>query len=70
VGPRGGLDWCGKSRPPPGLDPWTVQLIASRYTDYAIPAPKSIVMYLVFSCSLRDTYLSLIKRHAFVVNVF
>ena len=35
VGPRAGLDWCGKSRPPPGFDPRTVQPVASRYNDYA-----------------------------------
>ena len=28
-----GLDRCGKSRPPPGLDPRTVQSVASHYTD-------------------------------------
>jgi len=38
VGPRVGLEGCGKSRPPPGFDPRTVQLVASRYTHYAIPA--------------------------------
>jgi len=31
VGPRVGLDGRGKSRPPPGFDPRTVQLVASRY---------------------------------------
>ena len=37
VGPRAGLDGCGKSRPPPtGFDPRTVQPLASRYTDWAI----------------------------------
>ena len=35
VGPRAGLDMCGKSRPPPGFDPRTVQPVASRYTNYA-----------------------------------
>ena len=35
VGPRAGLDRCGKSRPPPGFDPRTVQSVASRYTDSA-----------------------------------
>ena len=35
VGPRAGLDRCGKSRPLPGFDPWTVQPVTSRYTDYA-----------------------------------
>jgi hypothetical protein len=34
VGPTTGLDGCGKSRPPPGFDPRTVQPVASRYTDY------------------------------------
>ena len=33
VGPRAGLDGGGKSRPLLGFDPWTVQLVASRYTD-------------------------------------
>jgi hypothetical protein len=33
VGLRAGLDECGKSRPPPGFDPWTVQPVAIRYTD-------------------------------------
>ena len=33
VGPRAGLDGCGKSRPPPEFDPRTVQPVASRYTD-------------------------------------
>jgi hypothetical protein len=32
VGLRAGLDGCGKSRPPPGFDPRTVQPVASRYT--------------------------------------
>jgi hypothetical protein len=39
VSRRAGLDGCGKSRPPPGFDPRTVQPVASRYTDSAIPAP-------------------------------
>jgi len=37
VGPTVGLDGCKKS-PPPGFDPRTVQPVASRYTDWAIPA--------------------------------
>jgi hypothetical protein len=35
VGPRAGLDGCGKSRPPPGFDPRTAQPIASRRLGYA-----------------------------------
>ena len=42
VGPRAGLDGCGKSCPPPGFDPQTVQPVASRHTDCAIPAPTSL----------------------------
>ena len=38
VGPRDSVNWCGKSRPPPGFGPRTVQPVASRYTDCAIAA--------------------------------
>jgi hypothetical protein len=38
VDPRTCLDGCEKSRPLPGFDPRTVQPVASRYTDRAIPA--------------------------------
>jgi hypothetical protein len=40
LGPRAGLDGCGKSRSFTGLDPRTVQPVASRYTDYAAPSHK------------------------------
>jgi hypothetical protein len=43
VGPRAGLDVCGKSRPPTGIRSRTVQSVASRYTDYAIPAHPLVV---------------------------
>jgi len=33
VCPRAGLDGCGKSRPLPGFDPWTIQPVVSRYTN-------------------------------------
>ena len=45
VGPRAGLDGCGKSRPPPGFDRRTVHSVASRYTDLAIPAPLNKIQY-------------------------
>ena len=35
LGPRAGLDRSGKSRPPLGFNPRTVQPVASRYTDWA-----------------------------------
>ena len=40
VGPRAGLERGGKSRPPPGFDPRTVQPVASRYTDWATRPTK------------------------------
>ena len=33
VSPRAGLDGCGKSCTPLGFNPWTIQYVASRYTD-------------------------------------
>ena len=40
VGPRADIDGCGKSDPPPGFDHRTAQPVASRYSDWAIPAPS------------------------------
>ena len=54
MGPRAGLDKCGKSRPPPAFDGRTVQPVASRYTDCAIPvrnfvnAPKNTLKFIPF----------------------
>ena len=52
VGPRAGLDGCGKSRLPPGFDPRTVQHVASRYTVWRVristsnsdPSPKKLAV--------------------------
>jgi len=38
VGPRAGLGRCGKSRPPPGFDPRTVQPVACNCNEYDIPS--------------------------------
>ena len=38
LGTKAGLDGCGKSRSPLGFNPRIVQPVASRYTDWAIPA--------------------------------
>ena len=47
VGSRAGLDGCGKSRPPPEFDPRSVQPVASRYTDLAMPAHRhNIYIYI------------------------
>ena len=51
VGPRAGLDGCGKSLPPPptGFHHRTVQPVASCYTDWAIAA--RVVMRKLYVCS-------------------
>jgi hypothetical protein len=54
VDPRAGMDRCGKSRPPPGFDPRTVQPVASRYTDYAtLPT----VIYIPFRKPETDSHI-------------
>jgi hypothetical protein len=52
VGLRASLDRCGKSRRPPGFDSRNVPPVASRYTDYAIPAHTSVGKSLN-SCSVQ-----------------
>jgi len=37
-GPQGRSARVHKISPPPGFDPRTIQPVASRYTDWAIPA--------------------------------
>ena len=36
MGPQGRSGHVRKISPPPGFDPWTIQPVASRYTDYAV----------------------------------
>ena len=52
VGPRAGLDGGGKSRLPTGFDTRTVQPVASRYTDWAIPARRECGWGLNISASM------------------
>jgi hypothetical protein len=54
VGPRAGLDGCGKYRLPEGYDPRTVQPVASRYTG---------VVEIIFKLSPQTTGLT----HAYVL---
>ena len=53
VGPRAGLVKCGNSRSPPGFDPRTVQPVANRYADYAIPAQIIIIIIIII---IHDIY--------------
>ena len=48
VGPRAGLDRCGKSCPLPGFDPRTVQPVASRYTDYATQPTQKVDLFFFY----------------------
>ena len=40
VGPGASLDGLQKISPPQGFDPCSIQLVASPYTNYAIPVCK------------------------------
>jgi hypothetical protein len=48
-GPQGRSGHVRKISPPPGFNPRTVQPLANRYTDWAIPAHmfKEIVTYIL-----------------------
>jgi hypothetical protein len=46
-GPQGRSGQVQKILPPPGFDPWAVQPIGSRYTDYATRG-KTVVYIKVF----------------------
>ena len=48
-GPQGRSEWVRKISPPPGFDPQTIQPVASRYTDWAIPAPVYLVGVVISS---------------------
>jgi hypothetical protein len=47
VGPKVGLEGA-ENLAPPGFDPRTVQLVASRYTDRAIVARKQVTCFLIY----------------------
>ena len=68
MGPKAGMDGCGKSRPPPGFDPRTVQPVANPHTDCAIPVnglmPVVLIMNLAgfFSCYFTFVMLSYVQN--------
>ena len=51
MGPGAGLDRCRKSRPSPGFDP-----VASRYTDYAIPAPSGYIQCIKLLVEIKSDF--------------
>ena len=65
--PRADTDWCGKSRPPPGFEPRTVQPVAS-HTDYTTPAPKPLSENFLTSCITSYLYFNFGVRHPVVMS--
>ena len=51
-GPQGRSGQVRKISPPPGFDPRTVQPVASRYTDYAIPAHLKWQCLEYYTCNV------------------
>ena len=59
-GPQGRSGLVRKSSLPQGFDPRTVQPVASRYTDWAIPAHKGMhkhFIYMNYLCIHRVLFL-------------
>ena len=60
MGLRVGLHRCGKSYPPSGFDFRTIQPLASRYTDWAIPVQSiwevGLVQFFFFASTLCDSF--------------
>jgi hypothetical protein len=67
--PQGRSGRMRKISPPPGCDPRTVQPVASRYTDWAIPAPipHNSVQFYDFNCNL---FLNWIILNCFVFELW
>jgi hypothetical protein len=64
-GPQGRSGRLRKISPPPGFDPQTVQPVASRYTDWAIPAHRTCRIEVKTVTVSENTYkiLSLCLNH-------
>jgi hypothetical protein len=69
-----GLENCGKSRPPPGFDPQTIQPVASRYTNYATRPTHSDVLNVIpgFRCGGKQDLRSFggFKQRRMAANAF
>jgi len=65
VGPRAGLGRYGKSRPPPGFDPQTVQPIARHYADCTARPTVSVVTVIIYLVSKFLDFL-ICSNHFFV----
>ena len=74
MGPRAGLDGCGKSRPPPGFDPRTVQLVAHIATakDTCIVNDKNLApdISTLKNCVRRTSRKSVIRVRQNILGYF
>jgi len=62
-GPQSRFRMVRKFLPSPALDPRTFQPVASRYTDYALPAPsRKTVLILFISRSYPLFYISVLDK--------
>ena len=73
VGPRECLDRCGKSRPPLGFDPRTIQPVTSRYTDWAtwptnIPYDLPYWWTHMYGCENLNSRFSFPSVHLFLLQ--
>ena len=68
MGPTASLDGCRKSLSAPGFDPWTVQPVTYRYTNYTLPAH---IIGISFAVKLNETdrIMILLSLSKFVVIV-
>ena len=55
-GPQGRSGRARKISPPPGFDPWIVQPVASRYTDWAIPALTQVQVVIQWQAQYHNQH--------------
>jgi hypothetical protein len=66
--PQGRSGRMRKISPPQGFDPRTAQPVASRYTDYAIPAPLHVYAENMYTAYFRQHF-TLIFSNEFILNI-
>ena len=68
-GPQGRSGQARKISPPPGFDPRTVQPVASRYTDWAVPAHHVVEVITHVFLSSRDCHYTDILQVSTAVGI-
>ena len=69
MGPRASLESYRKSHPPLGIDPWTVQPVASHYSNYTILDMRAVdpLYYWLTLTILRNSNLTLFITLTFIL---